>query len=282
MAKNVNDWLKHLSREISPLSESANLDAQVLLAHVVERPRSWILAHPEAVLTDDNEDELQKSIDRLKSGVPLPYVLGHWEFFGLDITLSPVTLIPRPETELIVETSLDWLNKRPEKKKVADVGTGSGCISVALAVNKPDLWIVATDNSNAALSIAAENANKHGVNEIISFINCNLLDPLYAKFDLICANLPYITKEEMEHLEVAQCEPYHALYGGLDGLDYIRALLNTAPRFLVRQSCLLLEIGERQGERVFQLAQQKFSRRNITILKDLAGKDRLLQVIANG
>ena len=111
MAKNVNDWLKHLSREISPLSESANLDAQVLLAHVVERPRSWILAHPEAVLTDDNEDELQESIDRLKSGVPLPYVLGHWEFFGLAITLSPDTLIPRPETEVLLETVLETLGR---------------------------------------------------------------------------------------------------------------------------------------------------------------------------
>ena len=161
------------------------------------------------------------------------------------------------------------------------MGTGSGCISVALALNTPDLWIVATDNSSAALRIASENAHQHGVNEAISFINCNLLDPLCGEFELICANLPYITKKEMEYLEVAKNEPHNALYGGPDGLDLIRALLNTAPQLLARQSCLLLEIDERQGGTVTRLAQDIFPRSNITIRKDLAGRDRLLQVIVN-
>ncbi len=132
-------WIEQIRRRLAGVSETASLDAQVLLSRVLGCPRAWVLAHPEVELNRKQEGELSAKIARLAQGEPLPYVLGEWEFYGLNLHLSPAVLIPRPETELLVEQALDWLQLHPGRRWAADVGTGSGCIAVSLAYQIADL-----------------------------------------------------------------------------------------------------------------------------------------------
>jgi release factor glutamine methyltransferase len=152
----------------------------VLLAHIVGRPRSWVLAHPEVVLTAEQAGNLESALARLEQGEPLPYILGHWEFFSLEFLVTPATLIPRPETELLVEIALDWLRLHPERRMALDVGTGTGCIAVALAVHNPDLRLLACDRSLEALRVAQTNIQRHGVQERVFGLQADLL-PAIAK-----------------------------------------------------------------------------------------------------
>jgi release factor glutamine methyltransferase len=263
---------------LNPLSETASLDSQVLLAHVTGKPRTWILAHPEARLTPDQECAVQTALDRLRVGEPLPYVLGHWEFYGLDFLVTPQTLIPRSETELLVDEALSWLRARPGRRLAADVGTGSGCIAVALAVNVPDLYILASDSSLPALQIARQNARLHGVAERLSCVQADLVPSVQVFFSLVCANLPYIPADQLRLLPVSRWEPWQALDGGADGLAAIRRLLLTAPQWLAPDGLLLIEIEASQGAAVRDLAQAVFPRAAVRILADLAGHDRLVRL----
>jgi release factor glutamine methyltransferase len=270
--------LRHIRQRLQPVSDTPALDAQVLLAHVLEVSRSWLLAHPEAELSGEAENRLQAALARLESGEPLPYVLGHWEFYGLDLSLSPDVLIPRPETELLVEQAIDWLKAHPQRRRAADVGSGSGCIAVALAVHVPDLRLVAGDISLAALKIAQRNAVHHHVAERIDFLASDLLPPVATHFDLICANLPYIPTKVLKSLAVYRSEPSLALAGGLQGLDLIQRLLFSAPSRLAQGGLILLEIEASQGEAACRLATQAFPQAKVHLLQDLAGRDRLVRV----
>ena len=274
----ISDWLETISHHLTPLSETASLDSQVLLAHVTGKSRTWILAHPEARLTLSQEQAVQTALDRLRAGEPLPYVLGHWEFYGLDFLVTPQTLIPRPETELLVEQALHWLDAHPDRRLAADVGTGSGCIAVSLAVNLPGLRILASDASLPALQIARQNARLHAVLERISCVQADLIPSIQGRFDLVCANLPYIPVDQLMKLPVSRCEPRHALDGGPDGLAAIRRLLLAAPQWLAQSGLLLIEIGASQGAAVRDLAQAAFAGAAVQVLVDLAGHDRLVRI----
>src|SRR6266487_1194296 len=140
--------LSDITTSLASISDTPALDASVLLAHIVRKPRTWVLAHPELTLKTEEQNRLNASLARLESGEPFPYVLGHWEFFGLDFDITPDVLIPRPETELLVEKAIAWLQEYPGRRTVADVGTGSGAIAVSIAVNVPDINILATDISS--------------------------------------------------------------------------------------------------------------------------------------
>ncbi len=153
---------------------------------------SWILAHPAALLDEYQLERYETLTRRLESGEPLPYIIGHWEFYGLDFTLSPAVLIPRPETEMLVEHALHWLVEHPARRSILDVGTGSGCIAVSLALNCPDARILASDISLEALLVARQNVLRHGVSDRVQLLQCDLLPPTSLPFDLLCANLPYI------------------------------------------------------------------------------------------
>ena len=211
-------------------SETPNLDAQWLLARVMERSSAWVLAHPEAALTSEHNAALEKMIARLEDGIPLPYVLGRWEFFGREFVVTPDVLIPRPETELLVERAIAWLQEHPDARHAADVGTGSGCIAVALAADIHDLQVVASDISAEALKIARQNAVNNGVEQRVEFRLCDLFPP-EAVFDLIIANLPYVPTQVLQALPIFGREPALALDGGTDGLAIIRRLLNAAHQF---------------------------------------------------
>jgi release factor glutamine methyltransferase len=260
------------------------LDRQILLAHVLGQSRAWVLAHPEAALTEGQTREWKAALAHLRRGVPLPYVLGRWEFCGLEFIVTPEVLIPRPETELLVETALSRIRQAGSAIRTCiDIGTGNGCIAIALALHAPSLSLTATDISSDALAIAHANAEKHGVAGRIELHTADLFAcPALAdrRFDLLVANLPYIPSWTLRTLEVYGREPSLALDGGPDGLDLIRRLLQTAPPHLTAGSALLLEIEASQSSAVLELARQAFPQADTRVLPDLSGRDRLLEIIA--
>jgi len=259
-------------------SDTPSLDAQVLLAHILQKPRTWILAHPESQLTSSQQESLLQKLSQLRAGTPLPYILGHWEFYGLDFTISPAVLIPRPETELLVEEALKWLRAHPNRRLAADIGTGSGCIAITIAKQIPNLHVTATDISPKALKVARANAEKHFIDKQIEFVLTDLLTIERSTYNIICANLPYIPKATLHNLEVYLREPTLALDGGPDGLNIIRELVKMAPDHLIPGGVLLLEIDASQGVPALTLAQEAFPDAEVQLLTDLAGRDRLIRI----
>lgn len=271
-------WLAYARCRLEPVSPDAWLETQLLLAHAFHQNRTWVLTHPEKSLTPEDRLLLDNLLEQRLAGVPLPYLLGHWEFFGLDFLVSPDVLIPRPETELLVEQALLWLKQHPGQRRAADVGTGSGCIGVSLACYQTDLELVATDQSQPALDMARQNAVRHGVAGRIRWLQTNLLDGFTGSLDLVVANLPYIPSATLEELLVAKFEPLSALDGGPDGLRLIHALLKDAPRWWAPGGVLLLEIEAGQGESAPALARTLLPGAKISLLSDLAGKPRLVKI----
>lgn len=276
----IGKWLRGARTRLASLSDTAALDAQVLLAHVLGKPRAWVFAHAEEELSKSLLARLETDLGRLESGEPLPYVLGKWEFFGLGFSVTPDVLIPRPETELLVEGAISWLKCHPDRRSVADVGTGSGCIAISLAVHNRDLRVWAGDISQAALEVAIMNARQHGVEDRITFAQSDLLSGLEGPFDLICANLPYIPTETLRTLPVYGREPDLALDGGPTGISQIGRLIGETRDKLNPGGKLLLEIEARQGEQASQIARVAFPEARIRVVPDLAGHDRLLTVEA--
>ncbi|RPI50066.1 MAG: peptide chain release factor N(5)-glutamine methyltransferase, partial [Chloroflexi bacterium] len=211
---------------------------------------------------------------------PLAYITGHREFFGLDLAVDGRVLVPRPETELLVERALSLARRLPEPAVIADVGAGSGAIAVALAVHLPAATIYALDEAPGPLAVTAENARRHGVEERVHCLQGDLLSPLPEAMHLVCANLPYVGSEEWEALapEIREHEPRAALDGGPGGLEVIRRLLATAGPYLRPGGAILLEIGAGQGPAARALAGEHFPQARAELLPDYAGLDRLLVV----
>ncbi len=290
----ISTFLEQTAARLSSVSDTPKLDAHVLLANILNKPRTWVEAHPETFLTRSQLATVKKAISRLEAGEPLPYLVGHWEFFGLDLEITSDALIPRPETELMVERAIKWLQAARGRRTVADVGTGSGCIAIAIAKNIYDAKIMATDISGPALELAHRNAHRHNVAKRIDFIQCDLLPPYPPgplgragagnpfptdlHFDLICANLPYIPTQTLQGLSVYGREPTLALDGGRDGLDIVRRLLRIAPEWLAPNGMILLEIEASQGMSALSLAYDAFDNVEIHLHQDLAGQDRLVEI----
>ncbi len=283
MAKTIKDLIELFISQHT--GDFPQLDAQLILAHVLGKPRTWIAAHGDASLTRLEIDSAQEAFTRLKAGEPLPYILGHWDFYGLEFDVTKDVLIPRPETELLVEKAIAWLQVSPERRTIADIGTGSGAIAVSLAMHVPDAHILATDISFAALKIAQHNAQKFHVHHKINFLQCDLLpqhvDNLSTDrhFDLICANPPYIPTDILHQLPIFGREPTLALDGGADGLDAYRRLYKLAPDWLAPQGMMLIETEATLGVQALSLAYDSFSDVSIHLHQDLAGHDRLLEIM---
>ena len=274
----IQEILPQLSKQLHPFSETATLDVQVLVADYLDKSRTWILTHPEASINNTQYNKIIRAVNRMEHGEPLPYVIGHWEFYGLDFHLTPSVLIPRPETELLVERSIKWLRRHPPQHKVVDVGTGSGCIGIVLAKNIPDLRLLLTDISPKALEVAKVNAEKFGLLDRLELLQADLLDGVPGPFALICANLPYIPTQRLMKLPVAEREPRLALDGGLSGTEVISRLLEQAKGQLVSGGLMLLEIESSQGDDVKILARAHYPVSKVQILKDLAGLDRCVEI----
>lgn len=273
---------------LAPHTTSPQLDAQVLAAHVTARTRTWVVAHADEPFTVEQALTFEALIKRLEQGEPLPYVIGHHEFFGLDFDISPDVLIPRPETELLVQRALDWLAGTPGRREVADIGTGSGCIAISIASSMPNTRVLATDISPAAIQIARGNARKIGVASQMRFELCDLLPgrgpgvETQPHLDLVCANLPYIPTAELRSLPIFAREPSLALDGGPDGLDPFRRLFSVSPQWIAPGGLMLLEIEAQSGPAVLSLAYDAFHAAAIHLHKDAADRDRLLEIQLNG
>lgn len=261
-------------------SPTPELDARLLLEAVLGVSHSYLLVHGDEELTAVSESTLRQDIARAKGNEPIPYILGTAPFFDFELKVTRDVLIPRPETEMLVELAVAWAKERGSVQMV-DVGTGSGCIPIAIARRNKVAQITAVDISSAALTIAQENGRRLAPNRI-NFIEGDLLQPINFPVDLLTANLPYVTNAEWTHLSdgVKLFEPSLALKGGVDGLDLIRRLLNQATTRLNPGGAILLEIGWQQGKTVQQLARTQFPSAQIDVIQDYSGHDRIVFIAA--
>ena len=253
---------------------SARIEVQCLLQSVLKVPRSYLLAHPEQVLSAIQKAAYDALLQRRLRGEPIAHILGEREFFGLSFKVTPATLIPRPETELLVELALQHL---PQGRacRVLDLGTGSGAIALAIAHNRPDAVVVAVDASEAALQVARENAQRLGIANV-EFLHSDWFSALGKQyFDLIVSNPPYIAAGDV-HLTQGDVrfEPVSALASGADGLDDIRRIIAQADAFLEHGAWVLLEHGYDQAEAVREFL-QKNGYTEVFSAKDLAGIERV-------
>lgn len=251
------------------------LTATLLLAHVLDVERTHVVAHPERELTDEQVVAYREAIDRRAAGTPYQYIVGKQEFYGRDFEVTPDVLIPRPDTEVIVEGVKRLWAELPEGASpwIVDVGTGSGAIAVTLALEIDGARVVGTDVSHEALAVAKRNAARNGAD--VALVHADLLDCFAGPFSIVATNLPYIPETVVEGLqpEVRDHEPRVALLGGPDGLDIYRRFLDDIPRVLAPYGALLCEVGFTQSSAIERLADER-GLRFVDRLDDLAGIPR--------
>lgn len=261
--------------------EESSLEAEVLLMHVMGVSRAYLHSHLDQPATADDKASYLSLLDRRSTREPLAYITGTREFYGLDFCVDRRVLIPRPETEMLVEECLRLLGRGNSHAPVlSDVGTGSGAIAVTLAHHLPQARVYAGDVSPEALHVASLNCARHAVQERVTLLQGNLLGPLPEPVDVILANLPYVPSTTIATLapEVSVYEPRQALDGGRDGLDLVRQLLAEAPSRLRPGGRIVIELGSDQGTEAARAAAGAFSGSWIRIVQDLAGLDRVLVV----
>ena len=239
-------------------AEEAALDAEVLARHVLDCDRATLLTRARDPLPSAFDRLYHALIARRVAREPVAYIVGHREFWGLEFDVTLAVLIPRPETELVVEEALASLPRRDIVRHIIDVGTGSGCLAVTLAVEFPPANVTATDTSHEALAVAYRNADRHNVIGRITFVQADVLKDLTEPADLIVSNPPYVPAGDAATLqaEVARYEPASALYGGPDGLDVIRRLVGTARQHLAAGGWLIIEFGFGQEAAVREVARE--------------------------
>lgn len=269
--------------------ENPRLDAQLLLSYVLNKDRSYLYTYPEQELDVHLENAWHALLARRALGEPVAYLVGSKEFYGLEFQVDRRVLIPRPETELLVEAALDICRQRLEQGQtpvIADIGTGSGAIPISVAIHEPRLpYLYAIDISSDALAVTRLNCAHHHVTSRVRLLQGDLLAPLPEAVDLLLANLPYVGTHEQHTLlpDVLDYEPHLALFSGPAGLDLLHRLLEEARRDqkLRPGAILLLEIGYQQQEPLTQLAQTIWPQARVTCLRDYASWDRILRIETN-
>jgi release factor glutamine methyltransferase len=282
------------SGELRVTSETPRLDAELLLAHVLGWGRAQLLAEGRHSLTEAQDAMFRDLTARRAALEPVAYLIGHREFYGIDLIVDRRALMPRPETELLVELALSHARRRTNDQRpketeraslvvgrssfvVADVGTGTGAIAIVLAVHLLEARVVAIDISPEALALARQNVERHGLAGRVQLLQGDLLDPLAEPVDLIVSNPPYTILAEIDE-GVRRYEPHLALDGGADGLNVYRRLLSQAPARLQSGGAVLLEIGATQAAPVIALARRAFPNAAISVHRDLAGHDRVVVI----
>lgn len=259
------------------------LNAELLLASSMNVSREKLYVQLQSQMPEEERRKLEGLIRRRISGEPLQYILGHQEFWSIDLTVNSHVLIPRPETEVLVEAGLLILLKIASNKipSVLELGTGSGAIIIALAREVGNVSFVATDISTDALRVAKENARSVGVLNKIKFVKGDLFSPFPIKetFDLILSNPPYIRRSEWKGLmkEVRDYEPKIALDGGEDGLDFYRKMISQAPSYLKSKGWLLVEVGSGQADKVSEMIEARGGFHKPKRVKDLSGIERVIK-----
>ena len=256
-------------------------EASSLLTFALDKPSAFLVAHPEYELTADEVVRFDEFVRRRSSREPFQYITGQQEFYGLEFAVTPDVLIPRPETEILVEEAIKELQKLNELKKLAffEIGVGSGCISVSILHNVPAATAVAIDISEKALAVAKRNTERHGVADRLSLRIGDVFGGVTDKFDMIVSNPPYIPDADLTDMqkEVRDFEPHNALFAGSDGLDVVRRIIGEAPENLYPDGLLLMEIGFGQSEILRDLVDPTIWSK-AEFLPDLQGIDRVLKI----
>lgn len=264
----LQEWLQHASARLEAAGiESTRLEAQVLAAHVLLVERTWIIAHPEAEI---NELAAETVLQRRENREPLAYILGYREFYGRRFEVAPGVLIPRQDTEILLETALHLANEGP----ILDLGTGSGCLAITLKLERPELEVWASDVSQAALNLAKRNAEFHGA--VVRFVESDLFARFpQVQFEHIISNPPYIANHEELMPEVKNHEPASALFSGPTGLEFYERLAKEAPDFLRPIGKLAVEVGQGQAWDVVNLLSE-YGWPNDWVTSDLSGIERVV------
>ncbi|HXK55760.1 MAG: peptide chain release factor N(5)-glutamine methyltransferase [Gammaproteobacteria bacterium] len=276
MVETISQALRQAASRLSgPSLADTRLEAEILLAHVLDKPRTHLFAWPDARLDEDSRMRFERLVERRLRGEPSAYLTGRREFWSLELKVTADTLVPRPETELLVEQALDLIPVE-STLQIVDLGTGCGAISAAIASERPACRVLATDSSAAALAVAVENFRRLGLDNI-SCRNgywCNAL-PAGARFDMIVSNPPYVASDD-PHLSAdgLPWEPANALISGSDGLNDIREIVRTAREHLVPGGWLLLEHGYDQGKRILHMLRAA-GYRDCSTVHDLGGMERV-------
>jgi release factor glutamine methyltransferase len=262
---------------------NARLDVEVLLSHIFMRDRAWVITHPDEALDETKLSFFEAAVNRRARREPLQYITGKQEFWGLEFNVTPDVLIPRPETELLVESTLKIIQTASRAITIVDLCAGSGCIAVSLAKEIDIVRIFATDASGRALAIAKRNARSHNVSDRIRFLEGDLFGPLeelniHGMVDLIVSNPPYVRSGDLPELqpEVRDFEPELALIAGPEGTEIQQRIIYTAPEFLRRGGSLIMEMGQGQSDSLVEIVNDSCQYNNPEILKDLAGIERVI------
>jgi release factor glutamine methyltransferase len=262
--------------------DSPRLSAELLLSHVLGLKRIELYTKHDQVVGKQQLDQLHNLVQRAGGHEPVAYLVGKTEFYSLELNVTSDCMIPRPETELLVQRAIEFLRTRVGRQFVCDLCTGCGCIAVAIAKNFTDARIIATDISDAALEVAAENIERHGMKDRIQLLQGDLFEPIIpqldvGKFDLIVCNPPYVSATEYETLQknVRDYEPRLALFAGSDGLDILRRVIEKASEFLKPDGALMIEIGYARGLAVEEMLEQTRAFAGTKIEKDLHNNDRI-------
>ncbi len=280
--KTASEELRWVTEQLRQSSrESARLEAELIVAHILQKARHELYTHAQELVTPAEHAQICALVERRCQGEPLQYLLGYTEFHGCYLRLTSAVLIPRPETEELVELILARYSNPPTD--VLDLGTGSGAISIALARAWPKSSFIAVDISSEAMALAQENAVRNGVAERISFLRSDWFSAISGEFDLIVSNPPYVRTEYLERApRELHYEPRAALDGGPEGLDALTQIIRESPAHLRPSGALYLEIGSDQGSRVRELLQQTNAFIEIEIAKDLTGQERFVRAVRAG
>lgn len=279
MVSTVSQTLKEAAGKLIN-SSTPDLDVSILLAHVLHTTRTALYARLEDELSPDDAEKFKQLIQRRGQGEPIAYITGQKEFMGLSFKVNPDVLIPRPETELMVEAAIEEIKAR-ENASVADIGSGSGAIAVSIARLAPEVSkVYATDISPQALQVAEMNARFHQVEDRIDFKCGDLFEPLSEKVDIVIANLPYVAHSESEVMpaDVLLYEPHLALFSESEGLEMIGRLLMQVPDYLHDHGSIFLEFGYRQREPLQRLIERYLPRSSAKFYTDYAGWDRFVHI----
>ena len=277
-----------LNKNAKRLSDAGVADprreASSLLAFALDKPSAFLIAHPEYELTNDEADRFEGFVSRRENREPFQYITGRQEFYGLDFEVTPDVLIPRPETEILVEEAIHELSKLKKLNKLSElkfceIGVGSGCISVSILRNVPNATAIGIDISETALAVAGRNAECHGVADRLSLQIGDVFARVTDKFDMIVSNPPYIPDADLTDMqkEVRDFEPHKALFAGTDGLDIIRRIVAEAPNYLNPGGLLLIEIGFGQAENLKSLFDLS-TWNEPEFLSDLQGIERIVRL----
>ncbi len=262
---------------------NARLDAEVLLSHSIRKDRVWLITHRDDVLEDKEQRDFDEAIRRRTKREPLQHLIGNQEFWGLEFKVTPDVLIPRPETEFLIEAALAIAQDRNRQVRIIDLCTGSGCIAVSLAKELTSAHVLATDASMRALAVARENARDHGVADRIRFLEGDLFEPLEeldirAGIDIIVSNPPYVKSGDLPALqpEVRDYEPEMALISGPEGTEIAATIIKIASGYLKKNGALIMEMGLGQAEALVRMVDATGEYGKPWILKDLAGIERVM------